>query len=211
MSEERKSDWFQTYTGQVFYPFDPQPADIDIRDIAHALSLICRFNGHCEAFYSVADHCLEVHHNYINQVSLDAHMLSAGALTTLKGPKARMCALLHDAAEAYAGDTIRPIKKSMPSIEELEKPIQDAVLEKFGLTEIWPWVQPRVKEADLVILMTEKRDVVVPGPGTRREWALDKEIRPAKGKILPHDTPKEAEEAFLKLFWMLTQRIEDEA
>ena len=53
-------DWIQTYSGKKFYPLDPRPEDIDIRDIAHALSLNCRFNGHCRCFYSVAEHSVGV-------------------------------------------------------------------------------------------------------------------------------------------------------
>lgn len=45
---ERKGDWFLTYTGIHFYPMDPRPEEVCIEDIAHALALQCRFNGHCQ-------------------------------------------------------------------------------------------------------------------------------------------------------------------
>lgn len=41
--EERKGVWIQTYTGRMFWPLDPRPEEIWIEDIAHALSLQCRF------------------------------------------------------------------------------------------------------------------------------------------------------------------------
>ena len=53
---EREGDWIQTYTGKVFWPLDPEPDEIDIEDVAHALSLKCRFNGQCDHFFSVAAH-----------------------------------------------------------------------------------------------------------------------------------------------------------
>lgn len=52
----RKGDWILTFTGRRFYPLDPRPEDVCLEDIAHALSLICRYNGHSRFFYSVAEH-----------------------------------------------------------------------------------------------------------------------------------------------------------
>lgn len=57
---ERAGDWMQTFTGRQFWPMDPRPEDLDILDIAHALSLLCRFGGHCQRFYSVAEHSVHV-------------------------------------------------------------------------------------------------------------------------------------------------------
>ena len=51
MRAPRNGSWIQTYTGIQFWPLDPRPEEIEIRDIAHALSLLCRFNGHCRVFY----------------------------------------------------------------------------------------------------------------------------------------------------------------
>src|SRR5271156_4912831 len=82
------SAWIQTFTGKKFYPFNPKPQDIDIRDIAHALSNICRFTGHTKRFYSVAEHSRNV------AKLVPAHM--------------KLQALLHDASEAYLCDIARP-------------------------------------------------------------------------------------------------------
>ena len=60
MLEQRKGDWMQTATGGVFWPVDPRPEDVEIEDIAHALSLICRYCGHVREFYSVAQHSVLV-------------------------------------------------------------------------------------------------------------------------------------------------------
>lgn len=53
---QRRGDWMQTYTGRQFWPLDPLPEDVFIEDIAHALSMQCRYAGHVTRFYSVAEH-----------------------------------------------------------------------------------------------------------------------------------------------------------
>ncbi|WIM06938.1 MAG: hypothetical protein OHM77_06640 [Candidatus Nitricoxidivorans perseverans] len=47
-----------TSTGKWFDVLKPDPALLDIRDIAAALSKLCRFGGHCTSFYSVAEHSM---------------------------------------------------------------------------------------------------------------------------------------------------------
>ena len=84
MKALRNGSWLQTYTGIQFWPLDPRPEEIDIQDIAHALSLLCRFNGHCQRFYSVAEHSVHV--------------------STILAPEFGLWGLLHDAAEAYLSD-----------------------------------------------------------------------------------------------------------
>jgi len=89
MNSTRIGDWIETYTGKQFYPLDPYPEDIDVRDIAHALSNLCRFTGHCRAFYSVAEHSIYV----------STHVPKTMALQ----------ALFHDAPEAYIADISGPL------------------------------------------------------------------------------------------------------
>jgi len=88
--QSRKGDWFLTFTGRQFYPLDPCPEDIDIHDIAHHLSLICRFNGACRVFYSVAQHCCIVSDALARPYKLRG--------------------LLHDGTETYFGDMIKAIE-----------------------------------------------------------------------------------------------------
>ena len=56
----RSLAWITTYTGKKFHILDPDPVDVCLEDIAHALSMMCRFNGHVRRFYSVGEHCLHV-------------------------------------------------------------------------------------------------------------------------------------------------------
>jgi len=78
---EYDGHWVNTYTGKHFHYLDPQPEEIDIIDIAHSLSLTCRYGGHCKQFYSVGDHSIRVAEIVPDELKLRA--------------------LLHDAAEAY--------------------------------------------------------------------------------------------------------------
>lgn len=140
----RVGDWMCTYTGRKFYPLDPHPQDVDIQDIAHALSNICRFGGHCAEFYSVAQHSV----------------LVSVVLTSQDFPcDVALWGLLHDAAEAYVGDVIWPLKRStlMDGHKAVEARVMEAVAGHFGL----PMPEPAaVKAADLVLLSTEKRDLM---------------------------------------------------
>lgn len=146
----KKSDaWVQTYSGKKFFPLDPKLEDICIEDIAHALSNICRFNGHCKEFYSVALHSVLV----CDQVSKEA----------------KPFALLHDASEAYLCDIARPIKSKLPSYVRKEDKIQSLIFEKFTL---WNFIPSHLAEeihvADLRLLATERRDLMncsEPWPG----------------------------------------------
>ena len=87
-----------TYTKKYFDPLNVDESLLDIKDIAHALSLICRGNGHVQYFYSVAQH----------------------SLACAKEAKARgyskeviLGCLLHDGSEVYLSDVTRPIKKEL--------------------------------------------------------------------------------------------------
>lgn len=132
MSMNRKGDWMQTYSGIQYWPLDPDPKEVNIEDIAHALSLSCRYNGHCLRFYSVAEH----------SVHLSQYVTEDAALW----------ALLHDASEAYITDIIRPIKPHLTNYYTLEDLNMKAICERFGLPELMP---SEVKDADNRILLDE--------------------------------------------------------
>jgi len=141
-----ETDWIETFTGKRFYPFEPNPADIDIQDITHALSLICRYNGHCDHFYSVAQHSVLVSELVPKQYALDG--------------------LLHDAAEAYIGDIPPPIKKELPKFQEAERRLEVLIAEVFGVSFPIPAV---VKTADSALLAAESIQL---GMQKRSGWYL---------------------------------------
>ena len=163
--------WIQTYTGKRFTPLDPQPDQICIEDIAHALSLQCRYSGHCRAFYSVAEHSMRV-----SQIVPAEHQFAG---------------LMHDAAEAYMGDMASPIKQMFPEFKRMENQIMKVVCEVFGIE--WP-LDPSVKIADNIMLATEARDLMVSPP---EDWHLLEE--PQQTYTIPVSSAA-AEQMFLQMF-----------
>lgn len=105
--------WIQTATERVFNFLQPDVNDISIRDIAHALSNICRFTGHVGEFYSVAQHSVLVSY--------------------LVNPVYAREALMHDASEAYLGDVHSPLKRELPEYQKIEAECMRAIEKKFGL------------------------------------------------------------------------------
>jgi 5'-deoxynucleotidase YfbR-like HD superfamily hydrolase len=153
--------WMPTFTGRIFEPFNPDPDSICIDDIAHALAKLCRYGGRCGPFYSVAQHCV-----------LMSHVVP---------PADRPAALMHDATEAYYIDLPRPLKRLFPLYTELEEKLYQVIADKYRLPAELP---PSVKHADLVLLATEKRDLVTPH---NREWQSIKGIAPLDYHIEPWD------------------------
>ena len=110
------SSYITTYTGLHFYPTEPNPDGLRIEDIAHALSLLCRGNGHTKTFFSVGQHCLHC-----------AREAQARGYSR----RVALACLLHDASEAYLSDVPRPFKQSMPQYRVLENRLLDVIYTKF--------------------------------------------------------------------------------
>jgi hypothetical protein len=134
----RYGGWIVTYSGIKMYPLDPRPEEICFEDIAHALSNLCRWTGHCKEFYSVAQH----------SVLVSVHC----------SPENAMWGLLHDASEAYLNDIARPLKISGDYSEyrKVESVLMIAIAEKFNL--IYP-IPDEVKDIDNRFIQTEARDL----------------------------------------------------
>lgn len=133
-----ESPWILTNSGKHFHINGDDPDEIDIRDIAHATSMQCRFTGHIDRFYSVAAHQLNV--AYIIE-----HTLGGTTLEILEG-------LLHDAQEAYMSDMAKPWKNLLPDYQALEDKIEKRIRVKFNLPEAH---SPLVKQADIISLFME--------------------------------------------------------
>ena len=139
-----------TFKGIEFWPMDPRPEDMDIRDVAHHLAMQCRFNGAIREFYSVAEHCW-----------LGSHLIKWIALRDgYTNTEARNLAfefLMHDAAEAWIGDMIRPIKNGSicgAEFKGVEARVEAAVKIKWNLLLITP---PLVKRIDNEMCVIEQR------------------------------------------------------
>jgi hypothetical protein len=149
-----------TYSGIAFDLRDPRPAMVRLDDIVHSLSLMNRFNGAALFPYSVAQHSLHV-----------AELLPA---------ELRLEGLLHEAAEAYIGDMVSPLKQVMPEYKAVEARISAVVAEVFGLAYPEP---AAVKQADLAVLAAEREQVLGPSYGP---WFKDFPA-PAPITIRPRD------------------------
>lgn len=142
---------FNTANGKLIDLLEPAEEAIDIEDIANALSLICRFGGHTSRFYSVAQHSL---------------LVAALAPDSLKKE-----ALLHDAAEAYLGDVIKPLKlligEAYTTIEDI---FENVIFQKFGVDQN---KLNAIKEFDLQALEFE-HEALQCGDATRLVAALQR-------------------------------------
>ena len=123
----------QTYNGKIFDFVNVEQNVILIDDIATALSRICRYNGHCRSFYSVAEHSVEAYNRLPLRLGLQG--------------------LLHDAAEAFLGDVTAPLKQLLPDYVKLEKRVEAHIFKTFGLPAE---LDPLVKEMDVKLLAWEK-------------------------------------------------------
>lgn len=138
-------DFIITFSKQKFSPLKASAEEIDIIDIAHALSLMCRANGHIRHFYSVAQHCLNCSRE------AEARGLS---------DEIQLACLLHDASEAYISDITRPIKRSLPQYMEMEEVLQNQILDKFNLAHLTETEHYLVKEIDDALLYYELLDLM---------------------------------------------------
>ena len=179
------NNWIDTRSGKRWYITDPREQDVDIMDIAHALSLTCRFGGHCAKFYSVAEHCVRV---------MLAAREAGCAATTL------MWALLHDSAEAYLGDMVGPLKRSQASYKALEGRTEEVILRGLGLPFPTRGDWEIVKRYDTVLLMTELRDL----------FTDHSDIGPLATPLMTHIAPMsawDAKGAFVRYFVELRGQV----
>jgi uncharacterized protein len=124
-------------SGERVDPLNAFPLDIQVTDIAHSLSRTCRYNGHVGFFLSVARHSIWV----------------AEYLEDFGDPLLTLTGLLHDSAEAYLGDLVRPLKHG-PTIGvgylAAEAKLETVIAERFGLE--YPF-DHRIHEADNYVLL----------------------------------------------------------
>jgi 5'-deoxynucleotidase YfbR-like HD superfamily hydrolase len=187
---DRLGGWFQTWSGRRFYPADPRVEDVCLGDIAHALARICRFNGHVRDTYSVAQHCVLV--------------------SELVLPDLALHGLLHDAAEAYTGDLIAPMKRALrthsnadvSAYDHIEQGVERVIREWARLPELNEVEAARVKHADLRALATERRDLL---QESGHVWDSIEQVAPDP-RTLRAMSAVEAEARFLDRYWALRAR-----
>lgn len=146
--------YITTYTGKHFDPVHPLAELIDIRDIAHALSLMTRGNGHLKTFFSVGQHCL----NCAREAEERGH-----------SSRIILACLIHDASEAYMSDVPRPFKPFLPQYLELEDQLLDIIYTKYLGSPLTKEEEKILKDIDddmlyydLKILLNEPSDREAP-------------------------------------------------
>lgn len=171
-----RKHWMETYSGVQYYPANPRARDVRIRDIAHHLSMLCRYTGAVKRFYSVAEH--SVHVSY------------------MVPPEDALAGLLHDAPEAYVSDLNWPLKQSwlIWGHRIIERRNWRVIAQKFMLPEALP---PSVHEADMAILHAE-RAALMPRTGTKWHGADAVATRAA---VIMCWTPEQAEHEFMRRFY----------
>lgn len=175
MTIERTGLWIQTFTGKQCFPLSPHEDDFCIEDIAHALSMVCRYSGHSQKYFSVGEHSVIVSKLVPKGFELDG--------------------LLHDASEAYLTDVPRPIKPMLPQYGEMEQTFEKIIFKKFGVR--YP-VPPEVKEVDNRMLKTEYDQIMFHGP---HEWTFFGEA--FEDVKIECWTPEVAKEKFLNRYYEL--------
>lgn len=182
-ADSASAPFIMTFSGQRFYFGDhaAMVKSINIEDIAHALSQLCRFTGHSKFFYSVAEHSVHV--------------------SRLVPEEYALAALLHDATEAYCADLSSPLKSLVPAYKRLEAGVWKAVAETFDLPERLP---AEVKLADLQMLKVESEQVFL---FKLRPDTFNAAVSlPARGLELEYWTPWDAKGRFLERFRDLTKK-----
>ncbi len=159
MTSRRMHPTIQTSSGHYVNLKSPEKSYFCVEDIAHALSNLCRFNGHCLKFYSVAQHSVYVSRVVPEEMAMDA--------------------LFHDAVEAYMGDMTSPLKALLPEYRRMEKLMEAALRKSLKLS---PTLHPAIKEADLRMLATEQLTLM---PRLTTPWEITKGVRPYTMQIIP--------------------------
>lgn len=160
------SEFITTYTGKHFKPTDPDTELIDILDIAHALSLLCRGNGHVKTFWSVGEHCI-----------------CCAKEAAARGLPDRMvlACLLHDASECYMSDVPSPFKKALPKYQEQEAYLLHLIYEKFLGSDLTTQEQAQLEEIDHAMLWYDLDELLCEeqdGEPPKLHIELDYTVRP---------------------------------
>lgn len=183
--------WTHTSRGKALDLVLPRPGDIDIGEIAMAISNQCRFNGCVKKFYSVAEHSV---------------LICRWLRTRVDDPRCHLGGLLHDGAEAYMGDITwpmqivlwggeDPVPEARIRYKQTQHRLEVLMCEQVGLH--WSDLHTAlVREADLRILLDERRALLTEPPP--RPWRLEAEGLEPLGVDIQGWSPPEARMNFLE-------------
>ncbi len=160
------SEYITTYTGRHFRPMEPDSELICIEDIAHALSLICRGNGHVKTFWSVGQHCI----NCAKEAEARGY-----------SDRVVLACLLHDAGECYMSDVPRPFKRALPEFRVREDALLEMVFQQFLGSSLTEEEQKQLDEVDDAMLWYDLHHLLgetLPGGPPKIHIDLDYSVRP---------------------------------
>lgn len=180
-----KRAWIFSYKGRKLSLLDYSVDDVDIEEIAHALSLTCRFGGHCSKFYSVAEHSVIV-----------SHILEEQGYS----PRVQLAGLLHDAAEYILTDVPKPFKHLIEDYHKYESKIMCVIDSKFNIRTDFK----AIKLIDQDMVVSEAVHLFLKPPA----WIKDHPgilIPEFRTKHLACHDPEAAEFAFMERYRELTQ------
>ncbi len=134
------NNYIITYSGAKVTPLAPNSSQINIADIAHALSVLPRANGHLRYLYSVAQ-----------------HSINCAAEAEAEGFSQKVClaCLIHDASEAYLSDIVRPVKAELGNYLEIEKILQDCIYGKYLPSPLTDGERRQISSVDDAMLYYE--------------------------------------------------------
>ena len=175
VDDGKMEPWIELITGGRFYYNDPA---WDIGAIAHSLSMVCRFTGHCRKFYSVAEHSILV----------SRIMEDQGLGDPMEG-------LLHDGVESVLADVARPAKNLLKDYKALDKALDGSLRKSFGLPET---MSDGCARADAIALLIEARELM-PNKGENFTGMSDEIVLAAKKAtyMIAGWTPENARERFM--------------
>lgn len=170
--------YITTFTGKHFDPVNPDMSLVDIRDIAHALSLTCRGNGHVKTFFSVGQHCI---------------CCAKEAAARGYSKRVVLACLLHDASEAYLSDVPRPFKHTLPEYMTSEDRLLELIYKKFLGSSLSPTEAEAVGKIDNDMLYYDLQELLNECPkGSPPDLLISLDYR-----VVPFE---QVEQDYLKLY-----------
>lgn len=169
------------YSGNYFSYENPHDSRWTLEDIAHGLALTCRFGGQARRYYSVAEHSV-----YVSQIV---------------PPELAWDGLMHDAAEAFICDMPKPLKEILPDYKRVEKHVESAIAERYGLIDPMP---REIKMADIQMLRAEQVQIM----RNNDEWHWTFDV-PEPDITIAAVGPDEAKAMFLARAYELHPELKD--
>lgn len=173
--------WITTHSGTRFSLLKARAEHVLLEDIAHSLSMQCRYNGHTPRFYSVAEHSV---------------LVAEWVERRTRNKQLALEALMHDASKAYLCSVPPPFKPLLTNYRELEVRVEKLVARRFNLA--YPWHE-YAKEADKRIVLNEYAELFEPTQGPC-DWEPFRGVEPLDECFLVLFDPTDARDAFLHTF-----------